>query len=69
MADDRTITGTIVRLVADKGGFIDREGVSFFFRRSSVEGATFEQLREGQAVRFTEANNATRGPRAARVIA
>ena len=45
-------TGTIARLLIDKGfGFIrDESGIEHFFHRSSVRGAVFELLREGQRV-------------------
>ena len=48
-------TGTIARLLIDKGfGFIrDEGGIEHFFHRSSVRGAVFELLREGQRVEFT----------------
>jgi CspA family cold shock protein len=48
-------TGTIARLLIDKGfGFIrDESGIEHFFHRSSVRGAVFELLREGQRVEFT----------------
>jgi len=48
-------TGTIARLLIDKGfGFIrDEGGFEHFFHRSSVRGAVFELLREGQRVEFT----------------
>src|SRR6476660_35636 len=48
-------TGTIARLLIDKGfGFIrDEAGIEHFFHRSSVRGAVFELLREGQRVEFT----------------
>ena len=47
--------GTIARLLIDKGfGFIrDEGGIEHFFHRSSVRGAVFELLREGQRVEFT----------------
>ena len=47
-------TGTIARLLIDKGfGFIrDEAGLEHFFHRSSVRGAVFELLREGQRVEF-----------------
>src|SRR6476469_9053548 len=47
-------TGTIARLLIDKGfGFIrDESGIEHFFHRSSVRGAVFELLREGQRVEF-----------------
>ena len=47
--------GTIKRLT-DKGfGFIDvGSSKDLFFHSSSVEGASFDDLREGQRVTFTE---------------
>ena len=50
-------SGTIARLLIDKGfGFIRDEGViEHFFHLSSVRGAVFELLREGQRVDFTVA--------------
>ena len=47
--------GTIKRLT-DKGfGFIDAgTGQDMFFHMSNLEGVTFEELREGQRVSFTE---------------
>ena len=58
-------TGTIARLLIDKGfGFIRDEGViEHFFHRSSVRGAVFELLREGQRVEFS-IEDSTKGPRA-----
>lgn len=59
--------GTIKRLT-DKGfGFIDTGGgKDMFFHSSAVQGATFEQLREGQRVTFTEGEG-PKGPRAENV--
>ncbi len=61
-------TGTIARLLTDKGfGFIrDESGVEHFFHRSSVRGAVFELLREGQRVDFT-IEESQKGPRAGEV--
>ena len=58
-------SGTIARLLIDKGfGFIrDEGGIEHFFHRSSVQGAVFELLREGQRVEF-EVEEAAKGPRA-----
>ena len=58
-------TGTIARLLIDKGfGFIrDEGGIEHFFHRSSVRGAVFELLREGQRVEFTQ-EDSQKGPRA-----
>ena len=54
--------GTIKRLT-DKGfGFIDiGRDKDLFFHSSNVEGASFEELREGQSVQFTEAQG-QKGP-------
>jgi len=59
--------GTIKRLT-DKGfGFIDTgDGKDLFFHHSSVEGVTFEELREGQKVTFN-AGEGPKGPRAENV--
>jgi len=58
-------TGTIARLLIDKGfGFIrDENGLEHFFHRSSVRGAVFELLREGQRVEFV-IEESQKGPRA-----
>ena len=58
-------SGTIARLLIDKGfGFIrDESGIEHFFHRSSVRGAVFELLREGQRVDFTPEDSG-KGPRA-----
>jgi CspA family cold shock protein len=57
-----------VRLLIDKGfGFIrDESGIEHFFHRSSVRGAVFELLREGQRVEFTPEESG-KGPRAGEV--
>jgi cold shock protein len=54
--------GTIKRLT-DKGfGFIDAgTEKDLFFHSSSLEGASFDQLREGQRVTFKEARG-EKGP-------
>jgi CspA family cold shock protein len=59
--------GTIKRLT-DKGfGFIDMgNGKDMFFHMSSVEGARYEELREGQKVTFDEGSG-PKGPRAENV--
>ena len=65
-SEDRGMpTGTIARLLIDKGfGFIrDEGGIEHFFHRSSVRGAVFELLREGQRVEFTP-EESQKGPRA-----
>ena len=59
--------GTIKRLT-DKGfGFInDGSSKDMFFHSSAVEGRSYEQLREGQRVRF-EVGQGPKGPRAENV--
>ncbi len=59
--------GTIKKLISEKGfGFIAGEQGELFFHRSAVEGTTFEELREGQAVEFQEGQG-PKGPRAENV--
>ena len=56
--------GTIKKLVSEKGfGFINGENGELFFHRSAVEGANFEDLREGQTVSYEEGHG-PKGPRA-----
>ena len=59
--------GTIKRLT-DKGfGFIDTgKGQDIFFHMASLVGVTYEDLREGQRVSFTEGEG-PKGPRAENV--
>ena len=49
-----TTTGTIKRLT-DKGfGFIAAgDGTEYFFHQSALQGARYDELREGQRVSFT----------------
>ena len=59
--------GTIKKLIYDKGfGFIAGENKELFFHQSSVEGADFDDLREGQSVEYTEGEG-PKGPRAENV--
>ncbi len=61
--------GTIKKLISDKGfGFIDGSGLDgdLFFHHSTVEGTTFEELREGQSVEF-EITEGPKGLQAANV--
>lgn len=60
------MNGTVARLLRDKGfGFIRGEdGTERFFHRSAV--ANFDNLREGQSVRFDE-EDSSKGPRATNV--
>ncbi len=59
---DLMAEGTIKRLT-DKGfGFIDvGSDKDLFFHSNSVEGTSYDQLREGQQVTFTEGNG-PKGP-------
>lgn len=59
--------GTIKRLT-DKGfGFIDTgTGQDIFFHMSSLVGVTYDELREGQRVSYTEGQG-PKGPRAENV--
>ena len=59
--------GSIKRLT-DKGfGFIDTgTNQDMFFHMSNVEGANFDDLREGQRVSYVEGNG-PKGPRAEQV--
>jgi CspA family cold shock protein len=56
--------GTIKRKTDRGFGFIRTStGEDLFFHMSSIEGTTFEELREGQRVSYQVANS-ERGPRA-----
>ena len=61
-----TSTGTIKRIVAEKGfGFVaDSSGQEYFFHQSAC--ASFATLREGQAVTF-QTGQGPKGPRAENV--
>ena len=59
--------GTIKKWVSDKGfGFIQGERGELFFHHSAMEGESFESLREGQTVEYTEGSG-PKGPRAENV--
>lgn len=61
--------GTIKKLVSDRGfGFISREGSDkdLFFHSKELQGATFEELREGDKVQF-EVAESPKGPNATNV--
>ena len=59
--------GTIKKLISDKGfGFISGEGKELFFHQSTVEGVSFDELREGDSVEYTEGDG-PKGPRAENV--
>ncbi len=57
--------GKIKRLVSDRGfGFIEGDrGDDLFFHHSALQGATIEELREGQPVEY-EVGRGPKGPRA-----
>jgi cold shock protein len=57
-----------IKKLTDKGfGFIDTgDGADLFFHMSNVEGARFEDLREGQRVSF-DSGRGPKGPRAENV--
>jgi CspA family cold shock protein len=63
-----SLTGTIKRLVSDKGfGFIAAgDGNEYFFHNSACSGVRFDELREGQHVTF-ERGQGPKGPRAENV--
>jgi len=64
-----SMTGTIKRIVGDKGfGFIlAGDGVEYFFHNSACQQtAAFDELREGQAVTF-DLGQGPKGPRAENV--
>ncbi|MGH7437602.1 MAG: cold-shock protein [Polyangiaceae bacterium] len=58
----------VIKRLNDKGfGFIAGGGAKdLFFHQSAVEGARFEDLREGQRVSFSEGQG-PKGPRAEKV--
>lgn len=59
--------GTIKKLVADRGfGFIKGENGELFFHHSSLEGASIEDLQQGQKVEYEEGGG-PKGPRAEKV--
>jgi CspA family cold shock protein len=60
--------GTIKRLVSDKGfGFVAApDGNEYFFHQSALNGVSFDELREGQAVTF-QTGQGPKGPRAENV--
>jgi CspA family cold shock protein len=55
LGNEQMAEGTIKRLTDRGFGFIDTGGgKDLFFHSSALQGVTFEQLREGQKVSFTE---------------
>ncbi len=63
-----SLTGTIKRLVSDKGfGFIlAGDGKEYFFHNSACTTTRFDDLREGQGVTF-DVGQGPKGPRAENV--
>ena len=63
-----TMTGTIKRMVSDKGfGFIAAgDGTEYFFHQSAYTSTRFDDMREGQTVSFT-VGQGPKGPRAENV--
>jgi len=60
--------GRIKRLVSERGfGFIEGEQGELFFHRSALQDVSFEDLREGQTVEYTEGRG-PKGPRAESVV-
>jgi len=58
--------GTIKKLT-DKGfGFIEGDNGELFFHNSALDGVSFDDIREGQAVEYTEGSG-PKGPRAENV--
>jgi CspA family cold shock protein len=56
--------GRIKKVVSDKGfGFIEAERGDLFFHHTSVQGESFDNLREGQLVSY-EVGKGPKGPRA-----
>ncbi len=58
--------GTIKKLTQKGFGFIEGDKGDMFFHSSSVEGTTFEELREGQQVEYEEGSG-PKGPSAENV--
>lgn len=59
--------GTIKKLMSDKGfGFIAGEKSDLFFHSSGLVGVSFDSLREGQVVEYTEGMG-PKGPKAENV--
>lgn len=61
-------TGTIARLTDNGYGFISREGEDkdLFFHSNELQGANFDDLREGDKVTF-EVGEGPKGPNAVNV--
>jgi CspA family cold shock protein len=63
-----SVTGTIKRIVSDKGfGFVQAgDGAEYFFHQSACADTRFDDLREGQPVTFDKGQG-PKGPRAENV--
>lgn len=60
--------GRIGRMFPDHGFIVDSEGAEIYFHANSVVDADFESLQEGDAVRFTAAEDESdKGPQATSV--
>ena len=67
VAETKMAEGTIKRLTDRGFGFIDTgTDKDLFFHNSNVEGVSFDELREGQRVSYTEGQG-PKGPRAENV--
>ena len=56
-----------IKKLTDKGfGFIEGERGDIFFHHSALSGATYDSLREGQKVEYSEGQG-PKGPRAEQV--
>jgi cold shock protein len=68
-ATGETRNGTVKRLVSDKGfGFIrTQNGNEYFFHRSGVIGAGYDDLAEGDKVTFIQGEGSAKGLRAEQV--
>ena len=63
-SQDQRSTGISVNIVGEKGfGFIDCNGVQYFFHRSAVRGGDFNRLQKSQEVTFI-VRPSPKGPRA-----
>jgi cold shock protein len=58
--------GTIKKLTSKGFGFIDTGKGDLFFHSSSIQGASFDELQEGQKVEYTEGRG-PKGPNAENV--
>ena len=60
------LQGTIKKLTEKGFGFIEGQRGDIFFHHSSLQGAAYESLHEGQKVEYTEGQG-PKGPRAENV--